>query len=132
MKNILIIEDNIEIRENTAELLELSNYKVIVASNGNSGFYLAKNDSPDLILCDLMMPETDGREFLKLAKEDSVVCDIPLIFFSAGSLFPDVIKELVKASTGYLQKPFSEEELLTTIKNGLDKRIINTPVIHNA
>lgn len=128
MKKILIIEDNAEIRENTAELLELSNYKVMVANNGNTGFNLAKNDIPDLILCDLMMPETDGREFLKLAKEDAVVCDIPLIFFSAGSLFPDVIKELIKASTGYLQKPFSEEELLTTIKNGLDKKNINTAI----
>jgi CheY-like chemotaxis protein len=124
MKKILIIEDNAEIRENTTELLELSNYKVMSAENGNIGFELAKKFSPDLILCDMMMPETDGREFLKLAKEDSVVRDIPLIFFSAGSFYPEVRKGLIKAANGYLQKPFTEEELLKIIENGLAEKKI--------
>src|SRR3954453_20661003 len=121
MIKILIIEDNIEIRENTAELLELKNSQIIVAENGEAGFYLAKKHAPDLILCDMMMPETDGREFLKLAKQDSLICEIPLIFFSAGSLYPDIRKGLIKMSDGYLPKPFTEEELLKTIKGGLEK-----------
>jgi CheY-like chemotaxis protein len=121
MKKILIIEDNDEIRENTAELLELSSYEVIVAENGRVGFKLAQKNPPDLILCDMMMPETDGREFLKLAKSDPVVSGIPLIFFSADSLYPDILEGLVKAANGYLQKPFTEEQLLSTIKSGLDK-----------
>jgi CheY-like chemotaxis protein len=122
MKKILIIEDNTEIRENTAELLELNNYQIIVAENGQTGFYLAKKYVPDLILCDMMMPETDGREFLKLAKQDSLICEIPLIFFSAGSLYADIRKGLIKMSDGYLPKPFTEEELLKTIKGGLEKK----------
>lgn len=122
MKKILIIEDNAEIRENTAELLELNNYKVIVAENGNTGFQLARKHTPDLILCDMMMPETDGQEFIKLAKQDSAVRDIPLIFFSAGSFSPELPKGFKKATNGYLQKPFTEEQLLAIIKMGLDKK----------
>ena len=125
MIKILIIEDNTEIRENTAELLELNNYQIIVAENGEVGFYLAKKHAPDLILCDMMMPETDGREFLKLAKQDSLICEIPLIFFSAGSLYPDIRMGLIKMSDGYLAKPFTEEELLKTIIGGLEKNNSN-------
>lgn len=128
MKKILIIEDNEEIRENTAELLELNNYKVMVAGNGYIGYQLAKKHSPDLIFCDMMMPETDGREFLKLAKHDSTVGDIPLIFFSAGSFYPELRKGLINASSGYLQKPFTEEELLTTIKKALEGKSSNVSI----
>lgn len=116
MKKILIIEDNDEIRENTAELLELHNYDVFTAGEGASGFELAKKHEPDLILCDIMMPETDGRKFLKLAKNDELVSEIPLVFFSAGTTSPEVQRSLVKAANGFLKKPFTEEELLKTVK----------------
>ncbi len=115
MKTILIIEDNAEIRENTAELLEMNRYAVLTAENGHIGFKLAKERRPDLILCDMMMPESDGRKFLKLAKADEVTRNIPLVFFSAGTLSADVQKGLVQASNGFLKKPFTEEELLKTI-----------------
>ena len=115
MKKILIIEDNEEIRENTAELLGLHNYFVFTAHEGGQGFELAKKHEPDLILCDIMMPETDGRRFLKLARNDDVVRDIPLIFFSAGTAAPEVQTSLAKASNGFLKKPFTEEELLKAI-----------------
>src|SRR5215210_1584482 len=123
MKKVLIIEDNIEIRENTAELLELGNYSVITAENGNEGFELAKRFVPDIILCDMMMPETDGRKFLKLARADEELCNIPLIFFSAGSLSPEVQQGLIKESNEYLPKPFTEQELLETIKRALLKKL---------
>ena len=116
MKKILIIEDNDEIRENTAELLELNDYDVFTAEEGSAGFELAKRHEPDLILCDIMMPETDGRRFLTLAKSDALVREIPLIFFSAGTTSPEVQRNLVKAANGFLKKPFTEEELLRTIK----------------
>lgn len=115
MKKILIIEDNDEIRENTAELLELHNYNVFTAHEGGAGYKLAKKHEPDLILCDIMMPETDGRMFLKLARADKAVRDIPLIFFSAGTASPEVQKGLAKAANGFLKKPFTEEELLRAI-----------------
>jgi CheY-like chemotaxis protein len=115
MRRILIIEDNAEIRENTAELLELRDYVVLTADNGRTGFELAMKSSPDLILCDMMMPETDGAGFLKLARENEEVRNIPLIFFSAGTPYPEVQKGLIKEANGYLRKPFSEEELFGTI-----------------
>ena len=116
MKKILIIEDNEEIRENTAELLELNHYDVFTAGEGGEGFEMAKKLEPDLILCDIMMPETDGRRFLLLARNDKVVRDIPLIFFSAGTGTPEIQKALVKAADGFLKKPFTEEELLEAVK----------------
>lgn len=121
MKKILVIEDNAEIRENTVEMLELNNYKVFSAKNGNIGFQLAKKNQPDLIICDMMMPDTDGREFLHLAKNHSAVRNIPLIFFSAGSPLPDVRKMLIKEADDYLQKPFAEEDLLRAIEMALEK-----------
>lgn len=119
MKKILIIEDNDEIRENTAELLELNHFDVFTAEEGGEGFELAKKHGPDLILCDIMMPETDGRRFLKLARNDKMVRDIPLIFFSAGTASPEMQKALVKAADGFLRKPFTEEELLKAVKKFL-------------
>src|SRR5687768_721251 len=119
LKKILIIEDNADIRENTAEMLELSNYKVLVAENGSIGFRMAQQHEPDIILCDIMMPESDGRWFLKLAKADEIVRTIPLIFFSAGSIPPDERALLLKQADSYLPKPFTENELLDAIKNAL-------------
>jgi CheY-like chemotaxis protein len=115
VKKILIIEDNDEIRENTAELLELHHYDVFTAEEGGEGFEMAKKHEPDLILCDIMMPETDGRKFLRLARSDKAVRDIPLVFFSAGTAAPEVQKLLAKAANGFLKKPFTEEELLSAI-----------------
>jgi len=115
VKKILIIEDNDEIRENTAELLGLHNYDVFTAVEGGKGFELAKKYDPDIILCDIMMPETDGTRFLKLARNDDAVRNIPLIFFSAGTAVPEVQQNLAKAANGFLKKPFTEEELLKAI-----------------
>jgi Response regulators consisting of a CheY-like receiver domain and a winged-helix DNA-binding domain len=121
MQIILVIEDNAEIRENTVELLELHNYQVFSAVNGNIGFEMAKELKPDLVLCDMMMPDTDGREFLRLAKSNSVLRNIPLIFFSAGSPMPEIKKFLIKESDDYLEKPFAEEELLNSVKRVLER-----------
>ena len=120
MKKILIIEDNDEIRENTAELLELHDFDVFTAVEGGTGYELAKKHDPDLIICDIMMPETDGRRFLKLARADEKVRHIPLIFFSAGTSPAELQKALIKAASGFLKKPFTEEELLKTINKFLN------------
>lgn len=122
MKKILIIEDNDEIRENTAELLGLHNYDVFTAEEGGEGYEMAKKHGPDLILCDIMMPETDGRRFLKLARNDKMVRKIPLIFFSAGTGTVEMQRALMKAADGFLQKPFTEEELLKAIKKFLNSK----------
>ena len=116
MQKILIIEDNIELRENTAELLELNHYLVLTAENGSEGFEMAKKMKPDLILCDIMMPEADGKKFLKLAREHRQVRCIPIIFCSAGTSPQEIQQELIRASSGFLKKPFSEQELLERIQ----------------
>ena len=115
MKTILVIEDNEEIRENTKELLELNGYRVVTAVNGRSGYELARSSCPQLIICDMMMPESDGRMFLRLAKEDAVVRHIPLVFFSAGSVSPELQHTLTRKANGFLKKPFTSEELLGTV-----------------
>ena len=121
MKKILVIEDNREIRENTVELLELSSFQVFSAANGKVGFQIAKQYIPDLILCDMMMPETNGWEFLRMAKADDVTQDIPLIFFSAGSFIPELRNLLIEQSDQYLAKPFTTDELLSAIQIGLNR-----------
>src|ERR1700712_3459421 len=121
MNKVLIIEDNREIRENTAEILELNGYHVCTVENGSAGYKSARSYQPDVILCDIMMPETDGLEFMRLVKADLVINDIPIIFFSAGTS-PELQKELVDGKNACLKKPFSEQELLLVIKDGLDKR----------
>src|SRR5881275_262084 len=121
MHKILVIEDNIEIRENTAEILELNGFHVFTAENGSAGYQTAKSFQPDIILCDIMMPETDGREFMRLVKADIVINSIPIIFFSAGTS-QELQKELLDGKNAYLKKPFSETELLFIIKDGLNKR----------
>lgn len=121
MQKILVIEDNQEIRENTAEILELNGYHVCTAENGSAGYLTAKRYRPDIILCDIMMPETDGREFLRLLKGDLIISNTPIIFFSAGSS-PELQRELIDGKNAYLKKPFTEKDLLITIRTGLAKK----------
>src|SRR5665213_1006561 len=84
MKTVLIIEDNNDIRENACEMLELKGYKVLFAVNGKTGIELAKQEKPDVILCDIMMPEANGYEVFNALKEDSRTTAIPFIFLTAS------------------------------------------------
>lgn len=118
MKTILIIEDSDEIRENTSEMLELGNYQVLTAKEGRTGYQMAKKYKPDLILCDIMMPDTEGSAFFRLAKSDETLKDTPIVFFSAGSA-QNIQKELKKIAEGFLKKPFTEQELFSIIKSVL-------------
>ena len=89
-ETILIIEGSREIRENTAELLEIKNYNVLTAENGSIGFKIAKQYQPDLIICDLTIPDTDGYTFLQLIGKDAAIHSIPLVFFLDSDAYPDV------------------------------------------
>ena len=92
MIKILIIEDDNAIRENTSELLELEGYSTLTASNGKIGLEKIKRHLPDLILCDLRMPEMDGFTVLKNLGQCTDMKRIPLIFFSAKSEKIDIKK----------------------------------------
>ena len=85
MKKILIIEDNLEVRENTAEIIELSNYEVITAENGKIGVQMALDQKPDLIVCDIMMPVLDGYGVYHLLSKHTETASIPFIFLTAKS-----------------------------------------------
>lgn len=122
MKRILVIEDNTEVRENTAELLELSGYEVLTAKNGKSGFEKTLSSLPDLVICDVLMPETDGLGFLHLAKSDLATSKIPLIFFSAGSAPAAVRKNIEQGADVYLLKPFTDDDLLGAVEKCLNKK----------
>lgn len=123
MKSILIVEDNFYLRENTAELLALKGYNVITARNGKDGFELTKSTNPDLILCDVMMPEIDGFGMLKLIKSEKATQNIPFIFFSAGTFSNTNYIEDNDSVDGYLAKPFTSEELYEVVERSLERNM---------
>ena len=121
MKKLLLIEDDVTVRENTAELLELSNFNVITASNGKLGIEKAQQHLPDIIVCDIMMPETDGYGVLEALSKDPETGNIPFIFLSAKTEHKDIRKGMDLGADDYLTKPFEEEELLSAIESRLAK-----------
>jgi DNA-binding response OmpR family regulator/DNA-dependent RNA polymerase auxiliary subunit epsilon len=124
MKRVLLIEDDATLRENTAELLELENYKVIKAINGKEGLDFAKKELPDVIVCDIMMPKLDGYGVLEGLSKSERTKYIPFIFLSAKTERKDVRKGMNLGADDYITKPFEEEELLTAIESRLAKAAI--------
>lgn len=120
--NILIIEDNDDIRESTAEILELANYNVITADNGKKGVDLALKHFPDIILCDIMMPELDGYGVLYLLNKNPKTAAIPFIFLTAKAERLDMRKGMEMGADDYLTKPFDDIELLNAIESRLHKK----------
>lgn len=121
MKKILIIEDNPEVRENTAEIIELSNYEVLTAENGKAGVELALKELPDLIVCDIMMPVLDGYGVYHLLSKHKETAPIPFIFLTAKSEKADFRKGMEMGADDYITKPFDGIELLNAIEIRLKK-----------
>lgn len=120
-KKILVIEDQEDVRENIVELLELSSYQVISASNGKEGVRRALDEAPNLVLCDIMMPEMDGYEVLYLLSKNQKTTSIPFIFLTAKSEKSDFRKGMNMGADDYITKPFDEMELLGAIERRLTK-----------
>jgi len=121
MKKILVIEDNDEVRENMAEILELSNYKVSAAANGKQGVEMALAQQPDLIVCDIMMPVLDGYGVLHLLSKHEETATIPFIFLTAKAEKADLRKGMEMGADDYLTKPFDGIELLNDVEIRLKK-----------
>jgi DNA-binding response OmpR family regulator len=119
MRTILLIEDDADMRENTAELLELADYRVLKAENGRRGVELARKETPDLVLCDIMMPELDGYGVLHMLGRDPATAEVPFIFLSAKAERGDVRKGMELGADDYLTKPFEESELLNAVEGRL-------------
>ncbi len=120
---ILIIEDNNDIRESTAEILELADFEVLQAKNGKIGVEMATKSLPDLILCDIMMPELDGYGVLFLLNKNPQTSAIPFIFLTAKAERLDMRKGMEMGADDYLTKPFDDVELLNAIQSRLNKKI---------
>jgi len=121
---ILLIEDNQEVRENTAEILELADYDILTAENGKIGVELAKKHLPDLIICDIMMPELDGYGVLHVLSKIATTATIPFIFLTAKAEKNDFRKGMKMGADDYLTKPFEETELLESIEVRLKRKAL--------
>ncbi|WP_299535902.1 response regulator [Ulvibacterium sp.] len=120
-KKVLLIEDDTILRENTAELLELSSYEVITAANGKKGVTMAKKHLPDVVICDIMMPELDGYGVLQTLFKDDTTKSIPFIFLSAKTERKDIRQGMELGADDYLTKPYEEAELIGAIESRLAK-----------
>lgn len=116
---ILIIEDEDEIRETVADILQFEGYDVLEASDGKIGIDLIKKTHPDLVLCDILMPEITGYDVLEAVKQDSAVANIPFVFVSARTSDEDVSKGLEAGASAYITKPFRPEKLLELLRDML-------------
>jgi CRP/FNR family transcriptional regulator, polysaccharide utilization system transcription regulator len=121
MKTILIIEDNQDVRENTAEILELANYRVLQADNGKTGVEIAQKMKPNLIICDIMMPVLDGYGVIHLLNKNAETASIPFVFLTAKSERVDFRKGMELGADDYISKPFDDVELLKAIESRLRK-----------
>ncbi len=121
MKKILVIEDNAEVRENLAEILELSGYEVLTAEDGKVGVEIALKELPDLVLCDVMMPKLDGFGVLNILSKKSTTADIPFVFLTAKTEKSDFRRGMNLGADDYITKPFYKDELLAVIETRLRK-----------
>ena len=121
MKTILVIEDNDDIRNNTAEILELSNYKVVEAENGKIGVEKAIEYKPDLIICDIMMPVLDGYGVLHAIHKHELIKNTPFIFLTAKTERNDFRKGMELGADDFISKPFDGTELLKAVDSRLKK-----------
>ncbi|MES2810349.1 MAG: response regulator [Bacteroidota bacterium] len=121
-KKVLIIEDNNDIRENVVEILELAGYEVYAAINGKAGVDLAVKNLPDIILCDIMMPELDGYGVLYMLHKNPATAVIPFIFLTAKAERIDLRKGMEMGADDYLTKPFDDMELLNAIESRFKKQ----------
>ncbi|BAU14118.1 cyclic diguanylate phosphodiesterase (EAL) domain protein [Leptolyngbya sp. NIES-3755] len=122
MKTILVIEDDELIRQNLLEILELEGFRAIEAENGEVGIQKARSLLPDLVLCDICMPELDGYGVLESLRSTSQTSTIPVIFLTAKSEQSDLRRGMNLGADDYLVKPCSVHELIGAISSRLKKQ----------
>lgn len=119
---ILLIEDNEDISNSIAEILELEGYRVVCVDNGANGLKLAGECNPDMILSDISMPDMDGFTVCEMVKLDPALSDIPFIFLTAKSELKDREKAMLLGCDDYLVKPFDDVKLLDAVKGCFIKK----------
>lgn len=121
MNKILIIEDEKNIRDTIQEILELNNYSTETAENGLIGVAKALQVKPDLIICDVMMPEMDGFETLRNVRAINEISNTPFIFLTAKTEKRDFREGMNSGADDFLNKPFNTQELLQVIALRIQK-----------
>lgn len=121
-KKILLVEDEIELRENIKDILELSSFVVTPASNGVEALQLLGKESFDLVISDIMMPKIDGIDLLKRFREKEYWLETPFIFLTAKMDLTDQRKGMESGAEDYLIKPVKAKDLLAAIEIALSKR----------
>ncbi len=129
MAKILVVEDDKQLRKNIQEQLELNSYEVKVASNGRQALDLLPSFYPDLILCDVLMPEMDGIAFIRAVKSNKNYRFVPFIFLTAKVAQQDMLQGLEEGAIDYLSKPFLHRELLLKVNNITRQR--SEFILHN-
>lgn len=124
MTKILVIENEESIRENIVELLEIEEFETLSAENGKIGLAIAQSTHPDLILCDVMMPELDGYGVIEALRKEPETMMIPFIFLTAKADKLDLRKGMELGADDYLTKPFTPSELLKAISTRLEKQAV--------
>lgn len=118
---ILVIEDEVSILENVAEILEIHNFTVITAANGVDGVAAARSHRPDLILCDINMPQMDGYGVLVTLRNETLTNEIPFVFLTAFVDREFQRRGMTLGAEDYLTKPFTPKELVETVNTQLAK-----------
>jgi len=131
MKKILVIEDEPEMRRNLQTILRLEGYDVMAAEHGRGGVELARRQRPDLILCDVMLPELDGYGVLEELRADPDTERLPFIFLTARGEKPDIRAGMNLGADDYLTKPVAKAELLAAITARLKRAEQTTPAGFN-
>lgn len=132
LAKILIIDDEVDLREGVKSALEMNNYKVFSAESGVEGVQLAKEVLPDLILCDIMMPDKDGYWVLDMVRRQKELSTVPFIFVTAKVERGDLRKGMDLGADDYLTKPFKIYELLKSVEVRLEKSAANKSRIDGA
>lgn len=115
MATVLVIEDDRSILENTLEILEYEGFDVIGAGDGREGLAQVQRNSPDMIICDILMPKLDGYGVLRALRSDPMTQQIPLVFISAAPSEEVLAATTKMGASDYLVKPFRASDLLRVV-----------------
>ncbi|MBW4486242.1 MAG: response regulator transcription factor [Trichocoleus desertorum ATA4-8-CV12] len=118
-KRLLLIDDDPNLILLVKDYLEFRGYEVVTAENGREALEILEQDIPDMIICDVMMPEMDGYSLVKHVREDSRTSWIPVLFLSAKGQSQDRVKGLNTGADVYMVKPFEPEELVAQVESSL-------------
>ena len=122
MTKILVIEDEAPIRDKIVTVLKYENYDVIDAPNGREGVVSAQHNRPDLIICDVLMPDMNGYSALAALRDDPITSDIPVIFLTVAASRADMRKGMELGADDYITKPYTVEELLAAVRTRLERQ----------